>query len=124
MLECWHLSADDMAALTQECLLPLAEMHASLGLAQSLQPEGALSVAPKPQQSGKAPPQPAKGTDLVAYVMHIDVLMLLHGQASLDALSCLELADCYILWHRNCIHRLSTSQPTECRSTPTVTAHE
>lgn len=60
MLECWHLSADDMAILTKECLLPLAEMHASLGLAQSLQPEGALAVAPKPQQTGKSLPQLAK----------------------------------------------------------------
>lgn len=60
MLECWHLTAADMAALTKECLLPLAEMHASLGLAQSLQPEGALAVAPKPQQTGKLSPSAAK----------------------------------------------------------------
>ena len=57
MLECWHLTADDMAALTKECLLPLAEMHASLGLARSLQPEGALAVVPKPQQTGRYFPQ-------------------------------------------------------------------
>ena len=57
MLECWHLTADDMAALTKECLLPLAEMHASLGLARSLQPEGALAIAPKPQQNGRYLPQ-------------------------------------------------------------------
>ena len=53
MLECWHLTADEMSALTKECLLPLAEMHAALGLAQSLQPERALAVAQSSQQTGR-----------------------------------------------------------------------
>lgn len=53
MLECWHLTADGMATLMRDCLLPLAAMHASLGLAQSLQPEGALALPQKPQQPGQ-----------------------------------------------------------------------
>ena len=40
ILECWHLSSDELSSLMRECLLPLAEQHASLGLAQSLQAEG------------------------------------------------------------------------------------
>ena len=48
MLECWHLSADQLTSLMQECLLLLAHMHASLGLAQSLEPAGAPSIAPTP----------------------------------------------------------------------------
>lgn len=40
ILECWHLSYDELSSLVRECLLPLAEQHASLGLAQSLQVEG------------------------------------------------------------------------------------
>lgn len=55
MLECWHLTADGMATLMQDCLLPLAEMHASLGLAHTLQPEGALALPPKPRQPGQQP---------------------------------------------------------------------
>ena len=60
MLECWHLAADDMAVLVKECLVPLAEMHASLGLAQSLQPEGGSAAAESkadPQQPGQKPGQ-------------------------------------------------------------------
>ena len=53
MLECWHLTAEGMATLMRDCLLPLAAMHASLGLAQSLQPEGALAIPPKPRQPGQ-----------------------------------------------------------------------
>ena len=40
ILECWHLSSDELTSLLKECLLPLAETHGSLGLAQSLQVEG------------------------------------------------------------------------------------
>lgn len=40
ILECWHISSDELSSLVRECLLPLAEQHASLGLAQSLQVEG------------------------------------------------------------------------------------
>ena len=49
MLECWHLTADSTASLMKDLLL-LAEMHASLGLAQSLQPDGAFALDPKTQQ--------------------------------------------------------------------------
>ncbi len=54
ILECWHLSADELTSLMRECLLPLAQMHASLGLAQSLQQEGATGPLTKaPSKAGK-----------------------------------------------------------------------
>ncbi|KAL0036203.1 hypothetical protein WJX79_007899 [Trebouxia sp. C0005] len=57
ILECWHLSYDELSSLVRECLLPLAEQHASLGLAQSLQVEGvAASKAetnPGPETKGR-----------------------------------------------------------------------
>ncbi|DBA95921.1 TPA: hypothetical protein ACH3X1_001448 [Trebouxia sp. C0004] len=57
ILECWHLSSDELSSLVRECLLPLAEQHASLGLAQSLQAEEiATSKAetnPGPESKGR-----------------------------------------------------------------------
>lgn len=69
MLECWHLTADGMATLMRDCLLPLAAMHASLGLAQSLQPEGAPALPRKPQQPGQQLHR-GKAAHSVALVTH------------------------------------------------------
>lgn len=50
ILECWHLSSDELTSLLKECLLPLAETHGSLGLAQSLQVEGITTVKAETKQ--------------------------------------------------------------------------
>lgn len=37
ILECWHLTSQELESLTRDCLLPLAPAHASIELAQNLQ---------------------------------------------------------------------------------------
>lgn len=77
MLECWHLTADSTASLLRDCLLPLAEMHASLSLAQSLQPDGALALDPKPhQQPGEQLPPNLSTVPIASMTLTVLGLML------------------------------------------------